>query len=618
MTDGQLLGEFVSRRDEAAFARLVERHGPMVLGVCRRLLGHRQDAEDAFQATFIVLARRASSVRPREQVGNWLYGVAYRTALGARRLAAKRQAREKQVNDMPHPAVEPDALWQDVRPVLDEELDRLPNKYRLPIVLCDLESRTRKEVARQLGLPEGTLSNRLAAGRQLLAARLTRRGLTLSGAGLAAALSQSSASVGVPAALGAFTVKAALGMALEGATRAGVSVNVAALAQGALHGMFLTKLKIATAVLLVVGLLGVGVGANLLDDRAQGQEPAQDAPGPIPKGVAQKEAAQKKGAVPAAKHDDTALVERGAIQAAVFSDVVCGLKSSTIQWVAEDGAMVKKGDRIVVLDDNQLREQIRAQIVALAQAHAARAAAEANLTRVRKEIQLDTRAGEIEVKLAELNLRNSSSKEEREILALKVEQAGINLERVQLRGQVKEERATADLHAKTAVLDQQTARKRDMEARLGACVLYAPHDGIAVHYASEAKRPGSGVPDGAPVMAVGEPVREGQKLIRVLREDRFLILVHVPEARVSRLRTGQPATVRVDAFPNRALRGNIRKVSNVPSQRHWLNEDIKVYPVEVELTDPLPGLKQGMTGEVEIELERRAKESPKGPGPTPR
>ncbi|HEX5271227.1 MAG TPA: sigma-70 family RNA polymerase sigma factor, partial [Gemmataceae bacterium] len=144
LTDGQLLGRFVEGRDEAAFAALVRRHGPMVWGVCHRLLNH-QDAEDAFQATFLVLVRKAASVAPRELVANWLYGVAHQAALHARRTAARRGARERQVTQMPDPAVtEPDP-WDDLRPLLDAELSRLPDKYRAVVILCDLEGKTRKE-----------------------------------------------------------------------------------------------------------------------------------------------------------------------------------------------------------------------------------------------------------------------------------------------------------------------------------------------------------------------------------------------------------------------------------------------------------------------------------------
>src|SRR6516164_215413 len=136
--DGELLGRFLERRDEAALAALIRRHGPMVWGVCRRLLSHH-DAEDAFQATFVVLVRKAASIRSREMVGNWLYGVAHQTALLARRTAARRRAREVQVTEMPDIEAVQQDQWPELRPLLDEELSRLPEIYRAVIVLCELE-----------------------------------------------------------------------------------------------------------------------------------------------------------------------------------------------------------------------------------------------------------------------------------------------------------------------------------------------------------------------------------------------------------------------------------------------------------------------------------------------
>src|SRR4051812_19257430 len=138
-TDGQLLEDYLRRRDTAALAALVGRHGPMVWGVCRRVLRHQHDAEDAFQATFLVLVRKAVSVVPRELVANWLYGVAHQTALKARATAATRKGRERQVADMPEPAVTEQDPGRDLRPLLDEALSRLPDKYRAVVVLCDLE-----------------------------------------------------------------------------------------------------------------------------------------------------------------------------------------------------------------------------------------------------------------------------------------------------------------------------------------------------------------------------------------------------------------------------------------------------------------------------------------------
>jgi RNA polymerase sigma factor (sigma-70 family) len=268
LTDGQLLERFVSRREAAAVGVLVRRHGPMVWGVCRRVLRNVADAEDAFQATFLVLIRRAASVVPREAVANWLYGVAYRTALKARATAAKRRARERQVAVMPEPEATEQGLWGDLQPLLDEELSRLPDKYRLAIVLCDLEGKTRKEAARQLGLPDGTVASRLMRGRALLAKRLARHGLAVSGGALAAVLAQNVASAGVPASVVSATIEAATLLA-AGQVAGAVSVKVAALTEGVLKTMLLDKLKGMVTVGLFVAVLGAGLSAGLLAEQVR-------------------------------------------------------------------------------------------------------------------------------------------------------------------------------------------------------------------------------------------------------------------------------------------------------------------------------------------------------------
>ena len=207
-TDGKLLGMFIEQRDEAAFEVLMRRHGPMVLSVCRRILHNQQDAQDAFQATFLVLVRKAKSVAPREIVGSWLYAVARQTAIRIRSQNAKRWWREKQVTTMPDPQVMASESNGDLQ-LLDQELSRLPAKYRIAIVRCDLEGKTRKQAARQLGWAEGTVSSRLARGRTMLAKRLAKHGLLLSVEALAAALSQNMASACLPPTLVSATVKAA-------------------------------------------------------------------------------------------------------------------------------------------------------------------------------------------------------------------------------------------------------------------------------------------------------------------------------------------------------------------------------------------------------------------------
>jgi RNA polymerase sigma factor (sigma-70 family) len=269
LTDAQLLTRFLDGREEAAFAALVRRHGPMVLGVCRRILGHAHDAEDAFQATFFILARKAAAVAKREAVGSFLYGVAYRTALRARAHAIRRRATERQVSQMPHPAVAPPEA-QDWRPLLDRELSRLPEKYRAALVLCDLECKSRREAARQLGLPEGTLASRLATARRMLARRLAKRGLALSGGALAVALAERAAAA-VPAPWISATARAAT-QVVAGQTAA-VATPAALLMNEVLKAMLLTKLKLYVVAVVAAVLLG----AAGLAYRAAAQAPQADA-----------------------------------------------------------------------------------------------------------------------------------------------------------------------------------------------------------------------------------------------------------------------------------------------------------------------------------------------------
>ena len=275
LSDGDLLEAFISRRDEAALAALVRRHGPMVWGVCRRILRSYHDAEDAFQATFLVLVRKAASVRPRDMVANWLYGVARQTALKARAAVARRQQRERQIAAMPKPAGREPDLGGDRLPLLDEELSRLPDKYRAVLVLCDLEGKTRKEAARQLRVPEGTVAGRLARARALLARRLARRGLAVSGGALAAMLSQQAAAAGLPSVVVSSTIQAAGLLAADQAAATGlISVTVARLTEGVLKAMMRTKLQTAAwKLLLVAGLCGsAGV---IYQTRAADQPPGE-------------------------------------------------------------------------------------------------------------------------------------------------------------------------------------------------------------------------------------------------------------------------------------------------------------------------------------------------------
>jgi RNA polymerase sigma factor (sigma-70 family) len=247
--DDQLLAAFVASRDEAAFQQIVRRHGPMVHGVCRRVLRNEADADDAFQAVFLVLVRKADSVRPGNMLGNWLYGVAVNVARKGREVLARRRTQPLPA-DVAEPGAHapgsPDA--SELRDVIDQELNRLPADYRAAVVACDLRGLTRKEAAGQLGWSEGTVASRLARARAILADRLTRRGVVVPAAGLAAALG-----VGSPATA-----------AVPRAVFAGHSELITELAREAMRAMSMNKLKTtAVAVLAAVGVVGIGTGVVL-------------------------------------------------------------------------------------------------------------------------------------------------------------------------------------------------------------------------------------------------------------------------------------------------------------------------------------------------------------------
>jgi erythromycin esterase len=275
--DSELLRRFAAERDQAAFAALVQRHGPMVLCVCRRVLGSWNDAEDAFLATFLVLARKAGTSAWRHSVANWLHEVAYRLARKAQAQAAGRAARERRAPARESIEAGPDVTWRELQAVLDEELARLPQNYRAPLVLCCLEGATRDAAARRLGWPLGTLNKRLQRGRAVLQGRLTRRGLALSAAIFAPLLAQGGARAAVPAALARSTVLAADGFAAGTALRAGlVSARAVALATGGIQSMTTVKIK-GVAVLLLLAGLALGWGAVTYGLAAR-REPPPDRP----------------------------------------------------------------------------------------------------------------------------------------------------------------------------------------------------------------------------------------------------------------------------------------------------------------------------------------------------
>jgi RNA polymerase sigma factor (sigma-70 family) len=276
-TDAQLLEWFARGHEEAPFTALVRRHGPMVWSVSRRVLSHVHDAEDVFQATFLLLARKAASIRKAKSVGSWLHGVAHRLALKARLQQARRQSREKRAADMRATRPSGETSLSEVQAVLDAALGELPEKYRAALVLCYLEGKTQEAAAQRLGCPLATVRTRVARGRKLLRERLANRGLTLSTAGLAALLITSAAPAAAPAALVQAAVQAALPFAAGQSAAVLCSQQVAGLVAGGLRAMFLTKVKTATALLVAVSLVAGAVALTqtvTAADKAVKQPPA--------------------------------------------------------------------------------------------------------------------------------------------------------------------------------------------------------------------------------------------------------------------------------------------------------------------------------------------------------
>jgi RNA polymerase sigma factor (sigma-70 family) len=334
LSDAQLLEQFVSRREESAFAALLRRHGRLVWSVCRQVLGQEQDAEDAFQATFLALARHAGSIRRGQALGSWLYHVAQRVALKAGTDRARRRAHERQATTMTQAEPGSHLAWRELQGVLDAELRRLPDKYRAPFVLCCLDGKSKPEAARLLGWKEGTVSGRLAQARKLLQRRLTRRGVMFSAALCAATVALEAAAA--PAGLVRHTARSAVLYATDPAAAGAVRAEVAALAEGVTQAMFVSKAKLATALLLAAGLVAAGLGLLARQARAVAP-PAPAAPGPAP------------GARPAA---DTA--PEGKEEAIVIKGRVLGpdgkpVAGAKVRFVNVEGESDKEGAYRVAL-----------------------------------------------------------------------------------------------------------------------------------------------------------------------------------------------------------------------------------------------------------------------------
>jgi RNA polymerase sigma factor (sigma-70 family) len=276
VSDRELLARYLADQDEGAFAALVKRHGAMVLSIARRVLRHVQDAEDAFQATFLILARKAPSIRKHESVSSWLHSVAFRVAYRLRGKAARQTMRQRPLPDVAQDGGAAELSWREAQFVLDEELNRLDETDRAPLLLCYRQGRTQDEAAQQLGWSLSVFRGRLERARQRLRARLVRRGLSFAAVLLATGVADAGAAA-VPASLVSSTVTAATGGAL--ASAGAVSARAAILAQGVIQTMFVSKIKLAALGLLTLTVFGASTGLvayrSLADEPRGAQAAAQ-------------------------------------------------------------------------------------------------------------------------------------------------------------------------------------------------------------------------------------------------------------------------------------------------------------------------------------------------------
>ncbi|MCI0381006.1 MAG: sigma-70 family RNA polymerase sigma factor [Gemmataceae bacterium] len=294
LTDRQLLERLAAAQDEAVFEALVRRHGPMVYRVCWRVLQQAEDTEDAFQAAFLLLARKLQTVRKRDSLASWLHGVAHRVALEAKAQAARRRRHEARAGANSHPGPPEEITWRELRTVLDAELGRLPEKWRLPLILCYLEGQSQEEAARQLGWSKSTLLRRLEEARAALGRRLTGRGVVWPAALSAVLLSACVAPAALAPGLVSSTVEAAAQVAAGQAAAGIISAKVVALTEGVSKTMFTSNLKIATAALVLVTALAVGAGGLLYQTQAAEPQPPAKAERPAAGAGGKPQAAVKR------------------------------------------------------------------------------------------------------------------------------------------------------------------------------------------------------------------------------------------------------------------------------------------------------------------------------------
>jgi RND family efflux transporter MFP subunit len=653
LTDGQLLERFATEQGEAAeqaFSTLVERHGPMVLRVCKSVLVDSHDAQDAFQATFLVLVKRAHGLWLRDSLGPWLYQVAYRTASCARRTTARRRRLERGA------AIPVDVgrteTADDLGPLLHEELDRLPARFRAPIVLCDLEGLTHELAARHLGWPVGTVKSRLTRGRERLRGRLIRRGVNPNAGLIAMTLHPDALTSMLSPSLLDGTTKAAIQFVSLRTIAVG---SVTTLAQEVLRNMLFTSgLKIA-AVALALGATGSGISFI---------GPAAESGSAAPEGVLLAQNTAKKGVEQAPENPPSdqgngktytikpgkfapAVVEHGNLETPRSWPLVNRVESNIrILTIVPEGTHVKKGDLICELDAGPLRDQLMNQRIASQEKKAAyqntklaRESAEIAVTEaaegilkqesenLKREIAISdsaiqkaksrldrTRLVAKRIKeslaargdmaeppelVAELDIADRVDDAEQRVMreeaTLKMTQDRLEILEVYTKPKTiksltsEVEKARSNELTKERALTLEKSVEASLERQIIQCKMYAPSEGM-VSYAR------TSVPD---KIEEGAVVSTQQRICSIIDLGAPIEMkIQIPEALIGRVRTKDKAQIRVDAFPGEVMTGEVTSISPLANGRP---ED-KRYTTHIRVDHPKQGAKAGMSAEVEIIL----------------
>jgi RNA polymerase sigma factor (sigma-70 family) len=621
ISDAHLLERFVRSRDEAAFELLVWRHGPMVLGVCRRMLSDAQDAEDAFQTTFLVLVRKAAAIGRAEALGGWLYQVAYRVCIRFGVARARRATREQAgVEALAAPEAEDAGLLE----VLDDEINRLPARQRVAFVLCCLEGKTGAEAARLLGCAPGTVSSRLARARDRLRVRLSRRGILVPVASITLGLGAEAIAAPLPATLLAGTVVAGAHLAAGKAAGTALSPQMLSHVEGVLRAMFMTKLRKSAAVVALVGMLAAGgllAGQALLAQQPGAVDP-QDPPA-----AQAPQAGGAKGDKPDAAGPLTVAVvkpQRGPLPRLSFQQ--CGvLPSDQVNLHAAVGGVltslkvdigdkVKKGDVLAVIDARLLELEAQAaqsaereaeNLVSEAEAGiqiaradievakytikqatadfaAAKACAEEAKQRYVRDQELSSRGG---IGAAELGASRATAEKFKEDAASK--EAAITVAKAEV--MVREAKlARAEAAHRTVRTKVETAHLALLRARemLSFAKITSPIDGVVTRRSANAGD-----------LVRGVDAASTGSILTVQRTDPVRVVVDIPEGEAAATDVGAEVQLTFHSLPGVAFNGQ-----KIARTGFAIDPQTRTMRVEIDVANPEQKLRPGMSGRATVHL----------------